>query len=118
MKHRTSKATFAALMLAAIAGSAHATDAKLDRAGLLKLADTYLAALVAHDPKKVPLATDVKTVENVTRIKSGEGLWKTASSAPTDFRIVAADPVTQQVGGIVILGSDGKPAQVGFRLKV
>ncbi|HTY94433.1 MAG TPA: hypothetical protein VMC02_11130 [Steroidobacteraceae bacterium] len=107
-----------ALAVALMAGAAQAATAALDRAALLKLADSYLAALVAHDPGKVPLATDVKTVENVTRIKPGEGLWKTVSAPPTEFKIVAADPVTQEVGGLVVMQNDGKASQVGFRLKV
>jgi len=90
----------------------------LDRAALLKLADDYFAALVAHDPSKVPLAADVRIVENVKRIKAGEGMWKTASAIPTTFRIIAADPVSQEVGGIVVMGSEGKPVQFGLRLKV
>jgi hypothetical protein len=104
--------------MASAAFAAAAADTKLDRAALLKLADDYLAALVAHDPKKVPLASDVKVVENVTRIKAGEGLWKTATSAPTAFKIVVPDPVTQEVGGIVVMQSEDKPTQFGFRLKV
>ncbi|MET0280847.1 MAG: hypothetical protein ABW278_06930 [Steroidobacteraceae bacterium] len=100
------------------AGSAHAASAPLDRAALLKLADNYVGALVAHDSSKVPMAPDAKVVENVTRIKAGEGLWKTATSGATEFRIIAADPVSQQVGGIIVMGSDGKPVQFGFRLKV
>jgi hypothetical protein len=106
------------IALAAMAGLAQAADAGLDRAALLKLADTYLAALVAHNPGTVPLAVDVKMVENVKRIKPGEGLWKTATAAPTDFKIVVPDPVLQEVGGLVVMQNDGKPAQVGFRLKV
>jgi hypothetical protein len=119
MRKTNFRACLSALTLAALTGAtAHAADATLDRGGLLELADNYLTALVAHDPGKVPLAGNVKVVENVTRIKAGEGLWKTASSAPTEFKIVAADPVLQEVGGIVVMQSDGKPAQVGFRLKV
>ncbi len=107
-----------AIGLIALAVMAQAADAGLDRAALLKLADTYLSALVAHDPGKVPLASDVKVVENVKRINPGEGLWKTATSGPTEFKIVVPDPVLQQVGGLVVMQNDGKPAQVGFRLKV
>jgi len=107
-----------AIALFVLAGMAQGADAGLDRAALLKLADTYLDALVAHDPGKVPLAGDVKVVENVKRIKPGEGLWKTATAGPTDFKIVVPDPVTQEVGGLVVMQTEGKPAQVGFRLKV
>jgi hypothetical protein len=109
-----------AAALLALANLAHAAgkDAALDRAALIKLADDYFAALVAHDPRKVPLAPDVRTVENAKPIKPGEGLWKTATSGPTEFRIVVPDTVSQQVGGMVMMESENKPAQVGFRLKV
>jgi hypothetical protein len=115
------KAWLAPMALTAMASAAFAAaaaDAKFDRAALIKVADDYLAALVAHDPKKVPLASDVKVVENLTRIKAGEGLWKTAGSAPTAFKIIVPDPVTQEVGGIVVMQAEGKPTQFGFRLKV
>ena len=107
-----------AIALFAAASITQAADAGLDRTALLKLADDYLAAMVAHDPGKAPLAVDVKIVENVKRIKPGEGLWKTASALPSDYKIMAADPITQEVGGLVVMGSDQKPAQVGLRLKL
>ena len=94
MKRKKLYIWLSAIALTVMAGMAQAADAGLDRAALLKLADTYLAALVAHDPGKVPLAGDVKVVENVKRIKPGEGLWKTATSGPTEFKIVVPDPVT------------------------
>jgi hypothetical protein len=118
MKRKNLQIWLGAIALAVMSGMVQAADAGLDRAALLQLADSYLAALVAHDPGNVPLASDVKVVENVTRIKPGEGLWKTASSAPTEFKIVVPDPVLQEVGGLVVMQTDGKPAQVGFRLKV
>ena len=118
MKRKKLYIGLGSIALVVIAGMAQAADSGLDRAALLKLADNYLAALVAHDPGKVPLAGDVKVVENVKRIKPGEGLWKTATSAPTEFKIVAADPVLQEVGGLVVMQNEDKPAQVGFRLKL
>jgi hypothetical protein len=112
------KVWLAVLPLALLMGTCQAANAMLDRPALLKLADTYLAALVAHDPSKLPFASDAKVVENVTRIKVGEGLWKTAQSQPTEFKIVAADAVTQEVGALVVMQVDGKASQVGFRLKL
>jgi hypothetical protein len=100
------------------ASSKTAAAATCDRDCLKTLADNYIAALVAHDPKKVPLAADVRIVENAKRIQAGEGLWKTTTSGPTDFKIVIPDPYSQEVGGMIMLQSDGKPAQVGFRLKL
>ena len=54
-----------AAALAAIAGMAQGAGAEktLDRTGLIRLADDYFAALVAHDPGKVPLASDVTEKE-------------------------------------------------------
>ena len=89
-----------------------------DRDCLKALADNYIAALVAHDPHKVPLAADIRIVENAQRIKPGEGLWKTATAGPDDFKIVVPDAYSQEVGGMVMMQSDGKPSQVGFRLKL
>jgi hypothetical protein len=95
-----------------------AADKPCDRACLIALVDTYLAAVVAHDPSKAPLASDVKFVENVTRLQPGDGLWKTATAGPTTFKIYVPDPVAQQVGFIGVMESDGKPAQIGMRLKL
>ena len=56
--------------------AAAAPDLHCDRQCLWDLADRYVAALVAHDPARVPLAADVKMVENLKRIKPGAGLWQ------------------------------------------
>jgi len=110
---------FAKLLLAAagIALAAPATAQDCDRDCLIKLADDYAAALVAHDPSKVPLAANAVTVENVKKIGRGEGLWKTATKGPTEFRIPVADPVSQQIGLLAMMEVEGKPALVGIRLK-
>ncbi len=91
---------------------------RCDRACLNALVDTYLSALVAHDPSRVPIASGAKLVENITPIKPGEGLWKTASAAPTTFRIYVPDPVSAQVGFIGVMQEEGKPVQLALRLKV
>lgn len=108
----------AALAFGSGALAAQPAPQSCDRQCLLNLADNYLAGLVAHDASKVAFAPDAKLVENAKRIRAGEGLWRNAGSASTEFRIVVPDAVSQQVGGIVMMQADGKPAQVGFRLKV
>ena len=89
-----------------------------DRACLIATAKTYLAALAAHDPAKAPLAPNLKLVENAEPMKAGEGLWKTASSVPSDFAIYVPDPVSDQIGFIGMLTEGDKPLQLGLRLKV
>src|SRR5580698_6091902 len=69
---------------------AFAQAQQCDRQCLDKLVDSYLAAVVAHDPSRVavaPIAPSVKFVENTVPTKPGDGLWKTASEAPTTFKI-------------------------------
>jgi hypothetical protein len=98
------------------------TPVTCDRACLVGLVDTYIAAMVAHDASKVAFAPGAKFVENIKSIKPGEGLWATASAAPKDFKIVVPDVAAQQVGFIAVMEeiTDGKshPIEVGARLKL
>jgi hypothetical protein len=75
-----------------------ATDAACDRQCLIDATDAYIAAIVAHDPAQAPLADDIAFVENVMRLQPGEGLWQTATAAPTTFQIHVADEELQSVG--------------------
>ena len=109
-----------------------------DRACLLGIADTYLAALVAHDPSKAPMAPNAKFSEQAKMLPVGDGLWKSAVEGPTTFKIPVPDPIAGQIGLIVMMkasasafpappGRGGAPAaadtgpaaiQLALRLKV
>jgi hypothetical protein len=89
-----------------------------DRLGLIRLTDRYLAALVANEPSAVPLASSLRTVENLKRIKPGEGLWATAMGGPTAFAIHVPDPRLQTAGFIGMIDSSGGPVLLGLRLSV
>jgi hypothetical protein len=93
-------------------------NARCDRPCLTALVDTYLAALVAHDPSRVTIASGAKFVENITPMNAGEGLWKTATAVPTTFKIYVPDPVSGQVGFLGVMQETGKPIQLALRLKV
>jgi hypothetical protein len=109
---------FAAVVSAGLAGLVHgAASGSCDRACLKAQVDNYLAAVVAHDPAKVPFAPDVKFVENTVPMRPGEGFWKTASAVPTTFKIYVPDPVAQQVGFIGVMQEGDKPVELGLRLK-
>jgi hypothetical protein len=58
---KTTKLTvlLGAAALTALATVANAQTKSLDRAALLKLADDYFAALLAHDARKVPHASEL-----------------------------------------------------------
>ena len=101
-------------------GTASAAE-KCDRACLVALMDQYLAAVVKHNPAGVPIASDVKLVENLNATPIGKGLWETATGGPTEFKIYVADPVAGQIGfhgrdaGQGQAGPSGRPFETGKR---
>jgi hypothetical protein len=105
------------LLLLLIGNSALAAE-KMDRPALVALMEKYLAALAKHDPAAVPLASDVKLVENTEVTPIGKGLWETATGGPTEFKIYVADPVTGQIGFIGVMEENHKPTIASIRLKV
>jgi len=106
----------AALLLGPLALASSAE--RLDRPGLVALMERYLAALARHDPSGVPLAVNVKLVENTEVTPIGKGLWETTTGGPTEFRIFAADPVEGQVAFMGVIREHDKPTILGARLKV
>ena len=98
----------AVLLAAAVGASPSAAQSTCDRACLLKTADDYLAALVAHDPAKAPMATNAKFTEQTKVMNVGEeGLWKSAISTSTTFKIPVPDPVSGRIGMIVMMKAAG-----------
>ncbi|MBN2243736.1 MAG: hypothetical protein JW793_13705 [Acidobacteria bacterium] len=92
---------------------------RYDRAYLVDLMDQYLAALVRHDPAGLPLAKRVKLVENTEVTPIGKGLWENATGpGTTDYKIHVADPGQGRVGYMGLLEENGKPIQLGVRLKL
>jgi hypothetical protein len=85
---------------------------------LIETTDAYLAALVLHDPTMAPLSPDIVIVENTTRIEPGDGLWDTATAAPSSFAIYVPDPVAQTVGFLGMMDVEGSPRVVALRLKL
>src|SRR5579862_2252427 len=88
-----------------------------DRACLNAYVDRLLAAMAAHDASSLPLARDVKYTENGQLLKLNDGLWGTASGAPT-YKIYADDPVAGQVMFLGVLPENGAPVILCLRLKV
>jgi hypothetical protein len=101
---------------AGAAGGAPATDC--DRACLLKMMQSYLDALVAHDPSKIPLSPSLKMTDNGMTAKPGDGLWKTGTEIVQDKRLDYADPTTKNVGSQVLVMEGSSPAMYEVRLKV
>jgi hypothetical protein len=58
---------------------------------------SYLNALIAHDPRTLPLAANARFTEDTVERPLGEGLWKTASGLGT-FRQDIIDVRTAPLG--------------------
>src|SRR5499427_10624633 len=111
-KSRMNKKIIAGTVLVATMAAspswAQAAQGTCDRACLLKTADDYLTALVAHNPAKAPMAPNAKFTEQTKVLKVGEdGLWKSALSISPTFKIPVPDPVSGQIGVILMMKASG-----------
>lgn len=87
----------------AAAAPAAAAPVACNRQCLIDATDTYIAALVAHDIAKAPLSDEIVFVENATRTRPGEGLWKSIVKGPSTFAIHVPDEVNQTAGYIAMV---------------
>ncbi len=105
----------------AASSPAMAAGPSCDRACLIGIAEAYLAAIAAHDPSKAPLADKVAFVENIKKMKPGEGLWAVAAGRATAFRIYVPDPDRGSIGLMTVIDRQTAtgvvPAQLAARLK-
>ena len=90
---------------AAGAGKPAAASAACNRQCLIAATDAYVAAMVAHDIAKAPLSDEIVFVENVTKMKPGEGLWKNVVKGPSTFAIHVPDEVNQTAGYLAMMTS-------------
>lgn len=75
---------FAATGMLAMLGAQPARAAQeCDRACLRGMIDDYVAALLAHDPARLPLADDVRVTENSRVVRTGEGIWRSVTGKGT-----------------------------------
>lgn len=99
------------------AGDPQSSASACDYACLTGFVDQYLAALVAHDPSRLPVAAGVKFTENTIPLKLGDALWGTISGLGT-YKVYFADPQAGQVGFEGTIRENGTPAILVLRLKV
>lgn len=124
VKTRTLLSFFLMLVVLIQTQPVFSAQVNCDRQCLITLAEDYIQALVAHDPSMVPLSPHLQTVENLKPIILGEGLWNNAAEIPDQFKIFVPDPVSQQIGFIVVMKEnnpehhDEKLIQVAFRLQL
>jgi len=110
----------ALLVLAALpaAASAATTTKGCDRACLTSTLDTYMQAVLKHDPSAAPLAGSYRHTENAINKPLGKGIWESASALGKVQRRYV-DTVSGQAAYYGILEeSNGKLAIVTARLRV
>src|SRR5690606_914837 len=119
-KNRIAKAA-AGLMLANALGACSAGEAEgpaCDRVCLIDLTEKYVAGIEGNSIEGIPFSDEAIIVENLARIRPGEGLWADATGAGTDFSVVVPDEERQAAGWIGMIERDGAPAIVAVRLKL
>ena len=116
---KRARASFAAASFIAIgwAASPVRAAASCDRACLEHIAEQYLAAMVAHDPSKAPIASRTRYTENGVELTLPDGLWRTADGLGK-YRLYVADPDKDTIGFFAKARENGAPVLVATRLKV
>ena len=90
---------------------------RCDHDCLVGLVDQYLAAMIAHDPERLPLRQGVRFTENGQTLRLGDGLWGTIEGLG-DFRLYAADPLAGQAVYFGVVKESGRLVEISLRLKV
>lgn len=110
----------AALVVALTAGGTlEGQGGTCNRECLIGFADQDLAAMVAKDPKKLPLAPKVKMTDNGQELELGDGAWNSVSGRG-NYALHVADPTLGSVVSLVTMreGTKAVPVLMALRLKV
>src|SRR5579862_8217457 len=117
----TSVLLAAAVLTGVFAPAAHAATGPIplncNRACLEDLVNQYLAAVVAHDPKRLPLSADAIYTENDQIIDIGDGFWKTAEGFG-NYKHYFSDPEFGQVAFMGTMREAGAVLLMSLRLRV
>src|SRR5580704_5414551 len=79
--------------------------------------DRYLAALVAHDPSRLPLAKPVRFTEDTHELPLGGGFWKSVSGE-RGYRQDFLDVRNGTAGALVVMTEADHPVLFVLRLKI
>ncbi len=88
------------------------------RACLVGLMQKWIEALPTHSARGLPLASNVRFTEQAAAIPIGDGLFVSATEAPTTFKIYLADPTSGQAGFFGVIKEWDKPILLAARIKV
>jgi hypothetical protein len=109
-----------ALILVALslgaAVSARGADS-CDRACLEGHVDKVLAAMIAHEPRQLMLARDVRYTENGVELRLGDGMWGTLSGRGR-YNLYVSDPEAGQAGLYGTVSENGRLDYIALRVGV
>jgi hypothetical protein len=88
-----------------------------DRTCLRTLIDQYLAAVIKHDPRAVPLRVGFRQTENAINVPPGGGVWKTVTALGKMQRRYL-DPASGQAGYYGLVEEDGAVALATVRVRI
>ena len=114
-------AAITGLLLAGVLAACAAPEEEApacDRACLIDLTERYVAGIEGNSVEGLPFSDEVVIVENLQRIRAGEGLWADTTGKGTDFSVIVPDEANQTAGWLGMVERDGKPAVVAVRLKL
>jgi hypothetical protein len=106
-----------AVCFAGVTNAQNSVDGSCNRECLSGFITQYLDAMVAHNPRSLPLAANVRFTEDTVTILPGEGLWKNASSLRT-YRQDFLDVREGVAATHTIVEEAGTPVMLALRLKV
>jgi len=122
MARGVERAVIGALLAWGVAAPAWAQNQRgithpCDRTCLTRVVDAYVAALIANDPSRLPLAPNAKLTLNDEVVPAGRLFWDQAASVQA--RIDIANPRLGDTGTqMVVTNADGSQFIYAFRLKV
>src|SRR5882724_5745620 len=115
------KNTLSILSIGILIATGLAAQSACDRACLENFVDQYMDALIAHNPKALPMTARVKNTEDGVRLDPGDGFWRTAL-AKGSYRLFVSDT---EAGQVAFMGTMREvnapmpnPVIVMIRLKV
>src|SRR5579863_4846329 len=101
--------------------NAHASTGPIplncNRVCLEGVVNQYLTALVARDPKRLPLSADVMYTENDQQLDVGDGFWKTVEGVG-NYKHIFADPEAGQVALMGTMREAGSVLLMSLRLRI
>jgi hypothetical protein len=88
-----------------------------NRECLIGLTEAYLSAMVARDPAKAPVTTNVRFTQNTRPMTLGQGLWETIKGV-RGYKLFVTDPSAGQIALYTVVDGAERPGLLTLRMKV